>query len=593
MMKKLFSTTCIPICAGLKKTPYLSRFVKDEDGNITIVSIIFIGIIGLLATVSWDLNSHEYHRVKLQQLADRAVLAAADLDQTLPAPELVQDYFNKSGYGDVVSQVRIEEGLNFRTVSVSVDGMIKTSLVGRDYYGETIAGGNARYEADRAAKDRLATADPSDADKTYDDLYQEELDKFRRGTGTMEDAARVAAERIRIRNLSQGELALENEVRAETGLPPISYEHPDRYKTDAKILQEEEDVIHRTKGTHLRMTAFAEAEERVNNVEISMVLDISGSMSWNNKMENLQEAADTFVDAVINPSTQDLVSISVVPYAEHVSAGEDIMAEFNVDRTHNYSHCIDFEQDDFNRTTMGVNGNGWPKQYEQAQHFYWGSTSWNDRSNPVCRYGNHDDIEAFSQDVPELKRKIAGLTPNGNTSIFLGMKWAAGLLDPGFQPRNASLARKGKTDPVFANRPVAFDDRETLKTVILMTDGQNTSSKRINPQVYQNTSHYAHWNSNSFDWWVNRNVRSNERYLWSQSKYWPDYGDSLLSNVCSAAKQNNIVIWSIGFEVTDHSANVMRDCASSPSHFFRVEGVEIKEAFSAIARQINQLRLTQ
>ena len=39
--------------------------------------------------------------------------------------------------------------------------------------------------------------------------------------------------------------------------------------------------------------------------------------------------------------------------------------------------------------------------------------------------------------------------------------------------------------------------------------------------------------------------------------------------------------------------NVMRDCASSPSHFFRVEGVEIEDAFEAIARQINQLRLTQ
>jgi hypothetical protein len=67
----------------------------------------------------------------------------------------------------------------------------------------------------------------------------------------------------------------------------------------------------------------------------------------------------------------------------------------------------------------------------------------------------------------------------------------------------------------------------------------------------------------------------------------------MLSNICQAAKDEHIVIWSIGFEVTDHGANVMQDCASSPSHFFRVEGVEISEAFEAIARQINQLRLTQ
>ena len=126
-----------------------------------------------------------------------------------------------------------------------------------------------------------------------------------------------------------------------------------------------------------------------------------------------------------------------------------------------------------------------------------------------------------------------------------------------------------------------------------MTDCQNHYSKRINPQVYANTSHYAHWNANSFDWWVNSNVYSSQRQYWSSSKYWPDYGDQLLNNVCSAAKANNIVIWSSGFEVTDHSANVMRNCASSPSHYFGVEGVEIKEAFTVIARQINQLRLTQ
>ena len=70
-------------------------------------------------------------------------------------------------------------------------------------------------------------------------------------------------------------------------------------------------------------------------------------------------------------------------------------------------------------------------------------------------------------------------------------------------------------------------------------------------------------------------------------------GDSLLNSICTAAKHQGVLIWSIGFEVTDHGAAVMRNCASSPSHFFRVEGVEISEAFKAIARQINQLRLTQ
>jgi len=54
-----------------------------------------------------------------------------------------------------------------------------------------------------------------------------------------------------------------------------------------------------------------------------------------------------------------------------------------------------------------------------------------------------------------------------------------------------------------------------------------------------------------------------------------------------------IVIFAIGFEAPSGGQNLMRACASSDSHYFDVDGVEISEAFSAIARTINQLRLTQ
>ena len=49
----------------------------------------------------------------------------------------------------------------------------------------------------------------------------------------------------------------------------------------------------------------------------------------------------------------------------------------------------------------------------------------------------------------------------------------------------------------------------------------------------------------------------------------------------------------MGFEVTDHSADVMRSCASTPQHFYRVQGLDIEYAFASIANQINQLKLTQ
>ena len=113
----------------------MRRFVRDEEGNVTILSITLIAVGVLLAGVSWDLNNYEYHRVKLQQIADRAVLAAANLDQTLPREEVVRDYFTKMNYPDIVTSVSVDEGLNYRTVGVNVAGVIATNTVRGDYSG--------------------------------------------------------------------------------------------------------------------------------------------------------------------------------------------------------------------------------------------------------------------------------------------------------------------------------------------------------------------------------------------------------------------------------------------------------------------------
>ena len=473
MMSKLFSTTAVPAIVGRIKNSGLRRYAQEEDGSVTIFAGAVIMMILLVAGIAYDLQRHEMERVRIQSTADMAVLAAADLDQTLDPQAVVQDYFDKAGIPNGANAITVNEGLNFRTVSVNADGTIPTNFM------------------------------------------------------TM--------------------LGIDT----------------------------------------LPLRSRAEAEERVNNVEISMVLDISGSMGWNDKMENLRDAASVFVDTVLNPSTEDLVSISVVPYSEHVSAGPEIMDALNVNRVHDYSNCVEFTESDFDTTAISTT-----RQYEQVQHFYWGNSYSNSLTNPVCLFGRDESIVAFSQDATKLKSKIENLQPRGNTSIFLGMKWAAALLDPAFRSVNQELANDGDTDPEFVARPVAFDDRETLKTVILMTDGENTSSYRIPSNYYANYSHRVHWSRYNLDYYINRYWSGRASDL-KYTKYWGSYGDSLLSSVCDAAKKNNIVIWSIGFEVSNHGANVMRDCASSPSHFFRVEGVEITEAFEAIARQINQLRLTQ
>ncbi len=463
-------------------------FSRDERGSVTYFAIFMMMMMMLVGGIAVDLMKNEMARTRVQATLDRAVLAAADLDQTLDPAAVVTDYFVKSGLGDYSPTVTVDEGLNFRTVSA------------------TAAPGTTRTQ-------------------------------FMRLMGVPE----------------------------------------------------------------LPVNAGGTAEERVSNVEISMVLDISGSMGSNDKMENLQDAAKTFIDTVIRDETQDLISVSLIPYTAQVSAGQDIFEAMQIPRlSGNPGWCVDFVPDDFNTTTVRMDGT-----YEQMQFFDEGWNRYNSQhiTNPGCpgrddgssdpRNRGYEQIIGFSQNAATLKNRIDNYRARANTSIHLGMKWGVAMLDPSFRPVTQALGLQNKVDSAFGNRPAPYTDVETLKTVLLMTDGQNVNTTRIHRWAYEDSySNRVHWLKYPLHWYLNNYWRGSwddVRY----TKYTSGQADGFLENICTAAKQKGIVVWSIGFEVTNYSAGVMEDCASSPSHFFRVEGIEITEAFEAIAKQINQLRLTQ
>lgn len=117
-----------------------------------------------------------------------------------------------------------------------------------------------------------------------------------------------------------------------------------------------------------------------------------------------------------------------------------------------------------------------------------------------------------------------------------------------------------------------------------------------------NAEVFARWGTRAFgqkffrrpyyDGWVSYNQYYNAYYA-----YVPivsgEQADARLSTICGAARDADITVFAIGFEAPDEGQAAMRDCASSPAHYFPVEGLEISDAFQAIARTINQLRLTQ
>ncbi len=67
--------------------------------------------------------------------------------------------------------------------------------------------------------------------------------------------------------------------------------------------------------------------------------------------------------------------------------------------------------------------------------------------------------------------------------------------------------------------------------------------------------------------------------------------DTHLDAICTAAKDQGITIFTVGFETSDRSNGVMANCASSLAHHFDADGTNLTEAFAAIAREISKLRL--
>lgn len=572
-------SACASALAG-----FLRRFARDDNGAMLVFGVYTFLIILMVAGIGIDFMRFERDRSKLQATLDRAVLAAADLDQPMNPSEVVEDYFAKSGLGDYLTSVTVDEGLGYRVVSATASTEIDTQF------------------------------------------------------------------------------------------------------------------MHMSGVDTLTAPAAGTAEERIDGVEISLVLDVSGSMNNNNRLTNLITAAQEFVDTMADNSADGDMTMSIVPYATQVSVPQTLMEQFNVSEEHRYSNCINFESADFDTASLS-----YTNQYQRTMHF----DPWNEfnglnqdeitlvgndierDSLPVCEADLDRQILLMQSDPDALKSYIRNLTARGNTSIDVGMKWGTALLDPSLRTAVNSLSTIGEVPESAANLPTNYNDGETLKVIVLMTDGQNTDQYFVNEgfregpsdifynidekaySIYHppaeayfwpddNKGHYdrhGNWVNDGNKWadhpyganhpddsiegcigdtpgdwscrersqpgtpvnisypdlWAHVTLKANlyENYYPFMSpseanrKWYHDirnYVDTWVKNgrterICDVAKNNNIIVFTIGFDAPSGGVDMLKYCASSDAHFFEVkrdaDGEKIRIAFSSIASSIRKLRLTQ
>ncbi|SFQ10361.1 Flp pilus assembly protein TadG [Tranquillimonas alkanivorans] len=261
----------------------------------------------------------------------------------------------------------------------------------------------------------------------------------------------------------------------------------------------------------LQIDVPAQATQRISDIEISLVLDVSGSMAGR-KLDDLQEAASDFVEQLYEDTQDNRVSVSIVPYSTQVNAGKALLSQFNVSREHDYSHCVDFSHGQYADTSISTN-----EHLQRAGHFQRGTQSWNYPlpGDWVCRTEPSFHIQPFASSPEPLRDQIMALDAKGSTSIDIAVKWGLALLDPAARPAISGLISQDLVTSDYAGRPFDFDRDNTMKVLIVMTDGKNEWEYRLDPDYLDGPSGIRRTRRNGDNYYSTREVRETQKcFLW-------------------------------------------------------------------------------
>lgn len=560
-------------------------FRQDESGAMAILTLFIFLFMLVMAGIGVDTMRHEMERAKLQSTLDGAVLAAASLQVDRDPQVVVQDYFDKSGYGSALNAMDASDYsvmINSRAVRASAAMDIETYLM-------KLSGVNTLgVSASSGAMEAVENVEVS--------LVLDISGSMRYG-GRI-DNLRPAAKDF-VSTLLTGEAAQTTSINlipyaGQTNPGPEMFAmlggvrqgatgvdfFPELSKDTSNVVLYYDQVAgdEHPYDFAAKLQGFPGSDVSVFNKDDpdSYVLALDAFFKRN--QPGLSHDA-----ALIGASAKAGGTITPVYMLDGLLATFDPQNNGQVDAEANFtdflaevlpqiSSCLEIETSDFLHTGLPNAG-----RYEQVPYFMnwtidWGHMDWGwcPEDDTSIQYAQNDELS--------LHDFIDQMRLHDGTGTHYAMKYALATLDPSSRDAYAQLATEGLVPSSFADRPKAWDDSDVRKIIVLMTDGKIT--EQVRP-----TYPYDPINA-SLELKDQTSARTSD--LSARSINAANFKES-----CDLAKARGVEVFTIAFETTSAGQAEMRDCASSIGHYFETSGNGIDQVFRTIARQITQLRLTQ
>lgn len=323
----------------------------------------------------------------------------------------------------------------------------------------------------------------------------------------------------------------------------------------------------------MQMGASTEVLRASQNIEVALVLDVTGSMGGT-KISDLRTAAKDLVDLVVKDvQTPYYTKVALVPYSMGVNVGSTYAATVRGTPAAGTSTTPGSQKFTF----TNASGSSKTQTISNCVSERTGAEAYTDAAPSTAFVGRNypntgnpclgSTIVPLSSNKVSLKNSIDTYTAEGSTAGQIGLAWGWYMVSPTF----------GSIWPT-GSKPAPYGDKDLVKVVILMTDGEfNTTyckgviSKDSGSGSGSNSDH------------INCNATNGGGFAQAKA-------------LCDAMKVKGITIYTVGFDLDDGSAaeDIMEECASDAEHVYLPDsGTQLKTAFSTIAKDINALRLSR